>query len=148
MEAVFTYGTLEISEVMQVVTGRRFASYEASATGFDCFMIQHRIYPGMTPSPGKSTEGRVYLEVDFCSLQLLDHFEDEVYTRELVEVKMHSGESNMVVYAYVIPLACQGILSDETWDRQHFIDRHLHSYLEACRNFHQRLSGQIQNSTD
>ena len=127
---------------MQAVTGRDFASFEAIAPDFACFMISHRIYPGITPKHGDLTAGRVYLSVDSGSFQLLDLFEDKVYSREIINVIMCSGGSSMAAHTYMIPPEHQDILSDEPWNRQRFIETHLCSYLESCRNFHQRISGQ------
>ncbi len=54
MTHVFTYGTLEIPEVMEAVIGKSLASAEAWAKGFAKFLLKGRIYPGMTPSKGQS----------------------------------------------------------------------------------------------
>ena len=140
MEALFTYGTLTIPEVMQLVTGRHFASCEAIAPDFACFRIQDRLYPGITPRPGEWTEGRVYLNVDPHSLDLLDLFEDERYSRELITVTRHPGASTINAYAYIISREHQSVVSKEPWNRQHFIETHIDSYLETCRDFHLQLA--------
>ena len=80
MTHVFTYGTLEIPEVMETVTGRSLASAEAWAKGFAKFLLKGRIYPGMTALPGAICSGRVYYHIDRRTLEILDAFEDEVYT--------------------------------------------------------------------
>ena len=77
---LFTYGTLEIPEVMEAVTGRAWASAEAWAKGFAKFLLKGRIYPGMTALPGAICSGRVYYHIDRRTLEILDAFEDEVYT--------------------------------------------------------------------
>ena len=51
MTHVFTYGTLEIPEVMEAVIGKSLASAEAWAKGFAKFLLKGRIYPGMTARP-------------------------------------------------------------------------------------------------
>ena len=77
---LFTYGTLEIPEVMEAVTGRAWASAEAWAKGFAKFLLKGRIYPGMTAFRGATCSGRVYYHIDRRTLEILDAFEDEVYT--------------------------------------------------------------------
>ena len=141
MEAVFTYGTLEIPEIMQAVTGRSFESCEARAPHFACFLIKDRTYPGMTSTLGHVTLGRIYLNVDAQSLWLLDQFEDKIYRKETIPVETASRGLSVPALAYIISPEHQNYLSNEPWRRQDFIDRHLYSYLEACRQFHQRMSG-------
>ncbi len=46
MALVFTYGTLEIPEVMETVTGQALASREATAKDFVRYLIQDCVYPG------------------------------------------------------------------------------------------------------
>ena len=77
---LFTYGTLEIPEVMEAVTGRAWASAEAWAKGFAKFLLKGRIYPGMTAFRGATCSGRVYYHIDRRTLEILDAFEDEVFT--------------------------------------------------------------------
>jgi len=43
--SVFTYGTLEVPDVMEAVTGRVFDSAEAITEGDAQYLLQERIYP-------------------------------------------------------------------------------------------------------
>ncbi len=67
MPLVFTYGTLEIPEVMQAVTGQVFASREATAKDFVRYLIQDCVYPGMVSAKGETTSGRLYGPVEYCT---------------------------------------------------------------------------------
>ena len=139
MTHVFTYGTLEIPEVMEAVTGRSLASAEARAKGFAKFLLKGRIYPGMIALPGAVCSGRVYYHPDRRTLEILDAFEDEVYTRERIEVEVVEGGS-VEAYAYLIPPRYRECLTSIPWKPDEFMTRHLAHYLEACKAFHREVS--------
>ena len=134
MAHLFTYGTLEIPEVMKAVTGRSWASAEARAKGFAKFLLKGRIYPGMIALQGAVCSGRVYFHIDRRTLEILDAFEDEVYTRERIDVEVEEGRS-LQAYAYLIPLQHRECLTSTSWQPDEFITRHLVHYLEACKAF-------------
>ena len=140
MAHLFTYGTLEIPEVMEAVTGRSWASAEARAKGFAKFLLKGRIYPGMIALQGAACSGRVYYHIDRRTLEILDAFEDEVYTRERIDVEVEEGRS-LQAYAYLIPLQHRECLTSAPWEPDEFITRHLVHYLEACKAFHRDVSG-------
>jgi len=141
MEVIFTYGTLQIPEVMAAVTGRRFPSCQGHAHDFSCYLLKDRIYPGMTPTLNQVTPGRLYFEVDSHSLWLLDQFEDPLYRREIIPVDLPSKDFRLSAQAYVIPSENQDRLSHQLWQHQDFIQRHLSSYLTFCRDFLQQKNG-------
>ncbi len=139
MNSIFTYGTLEIPEVMETVTGGSFSSAEARAKGFAGFLLKGRIYPGMTAAQGAICSGRVYYGIDRRTLKIPDAFEDEVYTRERIEVDVRDGRS-LETYAYIIPLQYRDCLTSTPWQADEFMARHLIRYLEACKAFHRAFS--------
>ena len=139
MAHVFTYGTLEIPEVMEAVTGRSLDSAEARAKGFAKFLLKGRIYPGMIAFPDAVCSGRVYYHIDRHTLDILDAFEDEVYTRECIEVEVAEGRS-LQAYAYLIPPDRRECLTSTPWEPDEFMTRHLVHYLEACKAFHREVS--------
>ena len=140
MTHVFTYGTLEIPEVMEAVTGRTPASAEARARGFAKFLLKGRIYPGMIVHPRAVCSGRVYYHIDRRTLEILDAFEDDVYTRERIEVEVAEGRS-LEAYAYLIPPHYRECLTSTPWKSDEFMTTHLVHYLEACKAFHRAISG-------
>jgi len=138
MTHVFTYGTLEIPEVMEAVTGRSLASAEARAKGFAKFLLKGRIYPGMTAVRGSICSGRVYYHIDRRTLEILDAFEDDVYTREHIEVEVE-GNRSLQAYAYLIRQQDRACLTATPWQPDEFKAKHLVRYLEACKTFHRKL---------
>ena len=139
MTHVFTYGTLEIPQVMEAVTGRALASAEARAKGFAKYLLKGRIYPGMIAVAGAVCSGRVYYHLDRRTLDILDAFEDEVYTRERIEVEVMEGGS-LEAHAYLIPPLHRECLTSTPWKPDEFMTRHLVRYLEACKAFHREVS--------
>ena len=137
--SVFTYGTLEIPDIMEAVTGRSFDSVEALADGYARFLLKGRIYPGMTPVFGHTTSGRVYVEVDEHSLVLLDQFEDEWYVRQLIPVQT-AAANWLNAYAYVIDPKDKNRLTTEPWIKETFVAKHHSAYLAACRGFHSTMN--------
>lgn len=138
MPHLFTYGTLEITEVMEAVTGKSWASAEACAKGFAKFLLKGRIYPGMTAVPGSICSGRVYYHIDPRTLEILDAFEDDVYTREHIEVEVE-GSRSLQAHAYLICPQDRACLTAAPWQPDEFKSKHLVRYLEACKTFHRKL---------
>ena len=139
MMPVFTYGTLEIPEVMEAVTGQAWASTEAWAKGFAKFLLKGRSYPGMTVVQGSICSGRVYYHIDRRTLEILDAFEDEVYIRERIEVEIEGGRS-LQADAYLILPQDRKCLTSIPWQPDEFKAKHLVRYLEACKTFHREVS--------
>lgn len=139
MAHVFTYGTLEIPEVMEAVTGRAWASAEARATGYAKFLLKDRIYPGMTALPGATCSGRIYYHIDRRTLDVLDAFEDEVYLRERIEVEVVEDRF-LQAYAYLIPPRDRECLTSIPWKPDEFMTKHFVRYLKACKAFHRDAS--------
>ncbi|MGD9851078.1 MAG: gamma-glutamylcyclotransferase family protein [Nitrospirales bacterium] len=80
------YGTLQIPDVMQAVSGSVPKSFGAQVRGYSQYRLNKRAYPGMISQEGGETSGRVYVDVDAMAWGLLDRFEDPVYERQEVEV--------------------------------------------------------------
>jgi gamma-glutamylcyclotransferase (GGCT)/AIG2-like uncharacterized protein YtfP len=136
---VFTYGTLEIPEVVEALTGRRFPWREASLQGYARFLLRGRVYPAVVPSPGDAVAGRVYGGVDPRSLRVLDVFEDEIYQRLRLPVRA-AGGSRLETWVWVLRSGHHGLLGREPWDRGRFAERHLSDFLRACRELRDELA--------
>ncbi|MBB6431518.1 gamma-glutamylcyclotransferase family protein [Algisphaera agarilytica] len=131
---VFTYGSLVIPAVMEVVTGRSFRHENATLRDFERFLIAQQVYPGIVPAEGMHVTGRLYFDVDEASLVRLDYFESEVYDRQTVEVELASGESTPA-FSYVVSEQYRHLLSGEAWDEATFVERHLPNFLARARGW-------------
>ena len=138
---LFTYGTLAIGEVMEVVSGGGRRGTQVRAEDYSCRVLRGRIYPGMTPTAGQVTEGVLYRNVDADTMGVLDRFEDEIYERRSITVATAEG-TKIACQAYVIPTSCADGLSEAPWDPAMFEERLLDAYLERCRTFRLFATGQ------
>lgn len=129
---VFTYGTLCLPEVMQLVTGKTFQMNHARLEGFKCNLVRNKIYPGIVEAKESSVTGIVHFDVDQSSLNLLDCFEDIIYQRQLVNVVL---EDNKLVeaFVYVLKQDEKYCLSQEPWDEYHFRSHQLENYLRRIQ---------------
>ena len=124
---------------MEAVTGQVWASAEAWAKGFAKFLLKGRIYPGMTArTRSRSVRAGSIIIIDSRTLEILDAFEDDVYTREHIEVEVE-GNRSLQAYAYLIRPQDRACLTATPWQPDEFKSKHLLRYLEACKTFHRKF---------
>lgn len=142
LHSVFTYGTLQVPEVMAAVTGGWPESEEAMLPGYACYRMKHRIYPGTIPCDGSFVRGRIYRGIDDLKLQYLDAFEDVLYQRRLLAVRVHDSTIN--AHAYIVADEYRDLLLPEPWHIEEFVSNHLVRYLDSCNRFYQKISTTIK----
>lgn len=130
---LFTYGSLVVPDLMRVVTGGEHRHAAASLAGFERFLLQGRVYPGIVACAGGATPGRVYFDLGDAALDRLDYYESDEYVRERVEVVLESRE-RISAFAYVIPPAQRHLVSDRRWDEAAFMAHHLEDFLASTRH--------------
>lgn len=133
--SLFSYGTLEISPVMEAVTGKSFRSTAAVLPDYARFLVRGKTYPGVFHDHGSRVTGVLYEEVDRDSLALLDLFEGNFFRRERIQAVTPS-QPRVDAYTYVVPAEHRRLLSSRPWDREAFISLHLEYFLPHCREFH------------
>jgi gamma-glutamylcyclotransferase (GGCT)/AIG2-like uncharacterized protein YtfP len=133
--ALFCYGTLEIPEVMQAVTGRSFDASVALLSDHARYLLHGETYPGVLHSYRSEVAGVLYHGVDRDSLTLLDVFEGDFYRRSSVQVTTATRQ-RMAAQAYVVPPNHEPLLSQRPWEREHFVAHHLDDFLAYCHSFH------------
>jgi len=129
---LFTYGTLELSEVFEAITGKPANGIPATAENYGRYLLQGESYPGIIAVDGVVTHGTLYLDLDAESLQKIDHYEDTCYEKHQLRV-ITADQQEFEAMAYVIPSAKSQLLSDRSWDQQYFIKEHLQSFLRYIR---------------
>ena len=133
---VFTYGTLQVREVMLAICGEEPADVSASLPGHARFRVRHAVYPGVLPTSGDDrVEGRLYTGVSALAVELLDRFEGDLYDRVSLPVAL-SGGSFVSAEVYVVRDALRHRLTDEPWDLARFAREHAPRYIEQCRGLH------------
>ena len=125
---VFTYGSLAIPQVMELVTQSEFQHEVSTLLGYERFLLRERTYPGIIENRGERTIGRVYFAVSDEALRRLDYFEDDCYTGEIVEPILDNG-STLQAFAYVVPSDQRRLLTNKPWDEKSFVAEKLDSYL-------------------
>jgi len=133
--SLFTYGTLEIPQVIEAVTGRSFASTIAVLRNYARFLLRAEAYPGIYRDFHSEVVGVLYEGVDRDSMVLLDLFEGDFYRREKVEA-MTPSRRRVEAVTYVVRPEHRLLFSSQPWDRDEFISRHLEDFLPYCIEFH------------
>jgi len=133
--SLFTYGTLEISLVMEAVTGKSFHSTVAVLSNFARFLLQGETYPGIFRDYGSEVTGVLYEKVDRDSFALLDLFEGDFFRRERVQV-ITPSQPQVNAFTYVVPAEHRLLFSTQPWDREAFTSLNLEDFLPYCREFH------------
>lgn len=128
--ALFTYGTLEIPEVMQLVAGQHFRSEPAQLKDHARYKLISASYPGVIHEAGSAVNGTLYFDLDETTLHKLDRYEDTCYTRAMVEVTMQTNEI-IEAMAYIIEEDKKDLLSGNAWDKQEFIEQDLDVFIRT-----------------
>jgi cation transport regulator ChaC len=119
---IFAYGSLMFPPVWQHVTGGGHASAHATLANHAAWQIIGQPFPGLTEAPGESTDGVVYFDVGDEALARLDRFEGELYTRTLVQVRLHDGRL-LETAVFLVSPPFRRSLSRRRWTADEFRDR-------------------------
>ncbi len=131
-ENLFTYGTLELPEVFTVITGQPANGVRARLDNYARYRLQGEVYPGIIATPGESSQGTVYRDLDAATHKKIDHYEDTCYEKRRVTIVTEEGDE-IEAMAYVIPDDKARLLSPQRWDRRQFVEQHLENFLRYIR---------------
>ena len=132
--ALFAFGSLQIAEVMEAVTGTRFPGRPAVLPGHRRRRLRGLSYPGLLPDPDEETDGVLFCGLGVHDLRVLDLFEGDGYDRREAEVVLHDG-TRRTAFVYVTAAHCAHRLSDQVWSVDAFRATGLADFLETCRAF-------------
>ena len=124
---LFFYGTLMCPEVYEAITGKPLEAESATLSHFKIYSLQNRVYPGIIPSQDSEVKGLVTI-ADQETLDRLDYFEGEEYTRTLVEV-IDTKKQLMKAWTYILKVSHYSLAQEEGWDYEKFVKVHLENYL-------------------
>ncbi len=127
---LFTYGTLEIPQVMQIITGQVLEGVPAQLEGYARYQLKDQAYPGIIPEAGASVRGTLYLDLDEVLMARIDEYEDTCYEKRRLRVV---GENGMGVnaLAYVVAEENRDCLSSRAWDKAKFMRDELDAFLRC-----------------
>jgi len=128
--SLFTYGTLEIPQVVQIITGQVLIGAPARLEGYARYQLKNQAYPGIIQEAGASIVGTLYLELDDVLMARMDEYEDTCYEKRRLRVMTENGMA-LNALAYVVPEENRELLSSGAWDRQHFINNELDSFMRS-----------------
>lgn len=131
---LFTYGTLMLPEVMEIVAGARLASEAATLADFRAGPLRGVVYPGLVPEAGTTTRGVLWRGLDRARLGRIDRFEGDLYARHTLAVSVADGTPREA-FVYVIRPGARDLVGAGAWDVESFRARELEAYLSGCRAF-------------
>jgi gamma-glutamylcyclotransferase (GGCT)/AIG2-like uncharacterized protein YtfP len=134
MARLFTYGTLMLAEVMEIVAGHRLPSRRAELPGYGRRLLRGAVYPGLVPAAGETTAGVLWEGLDAPALARIDRFEGSLYVRPELCVTLAPGE-RCTAFVYLLRPEHRALATAGAWDEAEFRARHLDEYLAACRAF-------------
>ena len=128
--SLFTYGTLEIPQVVQIITGQVLTGVPARLEGYARYQLKNQAYPGIIPEAGASIVGTLYLELDDVLMARMDEYEDTCYEKRKLRVITENG-MGVNALAYVVAEESRQLLSSRPWDRERFIRDDLDVFLRC-----------------
>lgn len=124
---LYTYGTLQLPQIMSQIVGRQMLGRPARLTGYVRYRVRDRVYPAIIEAAGEMLMGVVYEQLEPAELERLDHYEGPLYERRTVQVQ--AGGAALDACTYVLRAEHVARLSTEAWDLERFEREHLASYL-------------------
>ena len=131
MAAIFAYGTLQVPEIFEAVTGTSAVSESAILPGYARYGIRGQVFPGIVPEAGASVSGRYYPDLDEDTLAKIDDYEDVLYDRLTVTVRV--GGVQKPAETYVVAGRYHDWLDGKPWRLETFREKHLARYLRYFR---------------
>jgi gamma-glutamylcyclotransferase (GGCT)/AIG2-like uncharacterized protein YtfP len=125
--ALYTYGTLQVPDIIALIVGRRLVGQPARLLGYARYRILDRVYPAIVEATSGDVPGMLYAGLDAAELQRLDDYEGEIYERR--ELSVLVGAASVAACSYVLRPEHLHRLSSEPWDLADFEREHLQSYL-------------------
>ena len=116
----FAYGTLMCDEIMAEVSGLRPHRVPATLSGYRRLQVKGQPYPAVVPNTDCSVDGIAYQNMRPSAWDRLDRFEGEMYSREVVQVRLSDG-SAVLAATYVLRPQFRGCLDKAEWDFATFL---------------------------
>ena len=133
MNRLFCYGTLQVPEVIQTVTGQTYPKKHAKLRGYAIYKVKDAEYPGIIRAADSQIGGIVYDGVSDKDLKVLDLFESDLYRRQLLDVVLADG-TICKAWCYVIREENRSLLTHEIWRLEDFLNHGLESFMTGWVN--------------
>ena len=126
---LFCYGSLQIPMVIEAVVGRRFKGRAAELNGYAAFEVRRAEYPGIRPTPHRTTPGKIYFRLTSGELAILDRFEGPLYQRRRLVVRMCDGRRRGV-WAFAVKPGRYQRLTATLWRQRDFRRRRFRRFMQ------------------
>lgn len=130
MRNLFAYGTLMCDGIIAEVAGMHLSSSPGRLCGYRRLCVKNEHYPALVPDGAGCVDGVVYLEIPREVWDRLDQFEGEMYSREVVEVRLVDGLAVRAA-TYVARDEFRGRLENTEWDFEMFLRKYKESFRRS-----------------
>jgi len=125
MQQLFVYGSLLFSELVKALTGAAFSTKEGVLPDFKRFAVNGADYPAVVSLKGDSVKGKILLNVDDRSMEILRFYEGDEY--ECISAFIHT--ENETTKALVFVWKGDKARLNGRWDENHFKATSLETYI-------------------
>ena len=126
MPHVFVYGTLLFPEILEGLTGRSFSMQQAELLNFKRLRVAQGDYPAIIAAEGESVSGKLVLNVDARSMEMLRFYEGDDYDCRKLEVKLKTQTVAAQVFAWNKE---PDLLTVPDWNLKNFEQYFLQDYI-------------------
>ncbi len=127
MQHVFVYGTLLFPEILEGLTGRSFLTHNAELKNYKRMQVAEGDYPGVVEANGECVKGKLILNVDARSVEVLRFYEGDDYDCKILEITIDSKLVKASVFVWKQDVKQ---LSESDWNIDHFKQNFLNDYLK------------------
>jgi len=127
MQHVFVYGSLLFPEIVKGLTGRSFQTKEAMLNGYHRCAVKDADYPAIVERPGSQVNGKILLNLDNRSYEILRFFEGDEYQCVKVDVQTANGKFSACVFVWV---GVDKMLEQTDWNPELFRENGLADYID------------------
>jgi hypothetical protein len=124
---LFCYGTLCIPAIMRAVCDYRSPGEAASLAHYQCVSLHGHVFPTIVYRANEVTQGVVYRSLNRHHLQRIDRYEDDLYVRTRVHVKL-ADMNEVEVWTYVLHPRYYRLIKKQPWSLAEFTARHQAAY--------------------
>jgi gamma-glutamylcyclotransferase (GGCT)/AIG2-like uncharacterized protein YtfP len=126
---LFCYGTLQIPEVIKVVTGKTHKGVKAKLPGYAMYRARNKEYPGVVRSSNSETVGVLYTDIGENELGELDLFEGDLFERKLLNI-IQRDKKKCDAWVYVVPDQNKDKLTKDPWNLKDFLKNDINNFMK------------------
>ncbi len=130
----FAYGTLMCDDIMAEVAGVCPCPVPATLSGYRRLRVKAQPCPAVVPNTNYRVDGIIYQNVPPSAWDRLDRFEGEMYSREIVQVRLRGG-SGVPASTYVLRPQFLGCLDEAEWDFATFLRKEKGRFRRSYKGY-------------